>query len=35
MIDRVLDGIAWLCMLVAGLALVIVVVAFGWLVYGR
>jgi TRAP-type C4-dicarboxylate transport system permease small subunit len=34
-IDRVLDGIAWLCMLAAGLALVVIIVAFGWLVYGR
>lgn len=33
--DRILDGIAWLCMLVAGIALVVVIVAFGWLVYGR
>jgi TRAP-type C4-dicarboxylate transport system permease small subunit len=35
MLDRVLDGIARLCMLVAGIALVIIIVAFGWLVYGR
>ncbi|MGN6467300.1 MAG: TRAP transporter small permease [Rhizobiaceae bacterium] len=34
-VDRVLDGIAWICMLVAGIALVVIVVAFGWLVYGR
>ena len=33
--DRILDGIAWLCMLIAGVALVVVIVAFGWLVYGR
>jgi TRAP-type C4-dicarboxylate transport system permease small subunit len=33
--DRILDGIAWLCMLVAGIALVVIIVAFGWLVYGR
>jgi len=35
MLDRVLDGVAWLCMLAAGLALVVIIVAFGWLVYGR
>lgn len=34
-VDRVLDAIAWVCMLVAGVALVVVIVAFGWLVYGR
>jgi TRAP-type C4-dicarboxylate transport system permease small subunit len=34
-VDRVHDGIAWLCMLIAGLALVVIIVAFGWLVYGR
>lgn len=33
--DRILDGIAWLCMMLAGLALVVIVVTFGWLVYGR
>jgi TRAP-type C4-dicarboxylate transport system permease small subunit len=33
--DRLLDFISWLCMLVAGLSLVIIIVAFGWLVYGR
>lgn len=33
--DRLLDGIAWLCMLIAGIALVVIIVAFGWLVYGR
>ncbi|WP_084188357.1 TRAP transporter small permease [Salinisphaera hydrothermalis] len=32
---RVLDGIAWLCMLAAGLGLVFIVASFGWLVYGR
>ena len=33
--DRILDAIAWLCMLLAGLALVAIVVTFGWLVWGR
>lgn len=32
---RILDGIAWLCMLAAGLGLVFIVASFGWLVYGR
>ena len=32
---RILDAVAWLCMLVAGIALVIVILTFGWLVYGR
>jgi len=34
-VDRFLDGIAWLCMLIAGIALVVIIVTFGWLVYGR
>ncbi|MGN6548949.1 MAG: TRAP transporter small permease [Pararhizobium sp.] len=34
-VDRVLDGIAWLCMIVAGVSLVVIIVTFGWLVYGR
>jgi TRAP-type C4-dicarboxylate transport system permease small subunit len=34
-VDRVLDAIAWLCMLIAGVALVFIVVSFGWLVWGR
>ena len=33
--DRILDGIAWLCTLIAGLALVFIVTSFGWLVWGR
>ena len=33
--DRVLDVIAWVCKLVAGLGLVTLTVIFGWLVYGR
>lgn len=32
---RILDAVAWLCMLVAGIALVVVILTFGWLVYGR
>lgn len=32
---RILDGIAWLCMLLAGIALVVLIATFGWLVYGR
>ncbi|MGN8198382.1 TRAP transporter small permease [Salinisphaera sp. RV14] len=34
-VRRVLDGIAWLCMLAAGMGLVFIVGSFGWLVYGR
>lgn len=34
-VDAVLDGIAWLCMVIAGFALVTIIVTFGWLVYGR
>lgn len=34
-IARILDAIAWLCMLLAGIALVVIIVTFGWLVYGR
>lgn len=34
-VERVLDFIAWLCMLVAGVSLVVIIVTFGWLVYGR
>jgi TRAP-type C4-dicarboxylate transport system permease small subunit len=33
--DRILDAIAWLCTLIAGLALVFIVISFGWLVWGR
>lgn len=35
LVDKVLDAIAWFCMLVAGIALVVIIVTFGWLVYGR
>jgi TRAP-type C4-dicarboxylate transport system permease small subunit len=34
-VDRVLDAVARLCTLVAGIALVFIVVSFGWLVWGR
>ena len=34
-LNRVLDGIAWLCMLVAGIAVVVMIAIFGWLVFGR
>jgi len=33
--ERVLDGLSLLCMLLASIALVILVVTFGWLVFGR
>lgn len=33
--SRILDSIAWLCMLLAGISLVVIIVTFGWLVYGR
>lgn len=32
---RLLDGIAWLCMLLAGIAVVVLIAIFGWLVFGR
>ena len=34
-VAKLLDGIAWLCMLLAGIALVTVIFTFGYLVYGR
>jgi TRAP-type C4-dicarboxylate transport system permease small subunit len=34
-VDRVLDAVAWLCTIVAGIALVFIVASFGWLVWGR
>jgi TRAP-type C4-dicarboxylate transport system permease small subunit len=34
-VDRVLDGIAWVCILLAGTALVFIIITFGWLVWGR
>ena len=30
-----MEAVAWLCMLLAGIALVVIIVTFGWLVYGR
>lgn len=35
LVARVLDAIAWTCMLAAGSALVVIIVTFGWLVFGR
>lgn len=32
---KLLDKIAWLCMLIAGTMLVVLIVIFGWLVFGR
>lgn len=32
---RLLDGIAWFCMLAAGLGLVFIVASYGWLVFSR
>ncbi len=33
--DRLLDGIAHLCIIVSGILLVFLIVTFGWLVFGR
>lgn len=33
--DRVLDGLARLCLVVAGVLLVFLIFSFGWLVFGR
>lgn len=33
--ERALDGLSFLCMLVASIALVVLIVTFGWLVFGR
>lgn len=35
LLDRVLDGIADLCRVLTGVALVVLTVIFGWLVFGR
>lgn len=35
LLDRALDNVARLCTLVAGVALVVLIAIFGWLVYGR
>lgn len=34
-LDRVLDGLARLCLIVAGVLLVFLIFSFGWLVFGR
>lgn len=34
-INRILDGIAWLSMVVAGVAVTVLIAIFGWLVFGR
>lgn len=34
-IERLLDGLSFLCMLAASIALVVLVATFGWLVFGR
>lgn len=34
-VERLLGAISWLCMLVAGVCLVVLIVIFGWLVWGR
>lgn len=33
--ERALDGLSFICMLVASIALVVLVATFGWLVFGR
>lgn len=34
-VERILDFVAWICMLFAGISLVVLIVIFGWLVFGR
>ncbi|MDO6785422.1 TRAP transporter small permease [Neptunomonas phycophila] len=34
-LSRVLDAVAWLCLAVSGVCMVVLVSSFGWLVYGR
>lgn len=34
-VDRILDAVAWVSTLVTGVAMVVLTVIFGWLVYGR
>lgn len=34
-VNKVLDGIAWLSMLAAGIAVTVLIAIFGWLVFGR
>lgn len=33
--DRLLDGLAQLCIIVAGILMVFLIITFGWLVFGR
>jgi len=35
LLDRGLDGLAWCCAVITGVALVVLTVIFGWLVFGR
>ncbi|BES73086.1 TRAP transporter small permease [Marinobacter nanhaiticus D15-8W] len=35
LLDRTLDGIAHLCIIVAGVLMVFLIITFGWLVFGR
>ncbi len=35
LLDRSLDGIAQLCIIVAGILMVFLIITFGWLVFGR
>ena len=34
-LERVFDAIVWICRVIAGVALVVMTVIFGWLVFGR
>ncbi|WP_417523243.1 TRAP transporter small permease [Marinovum sp.] len=34
-LERVFDAIVWLCRVISGVALVVMTVIFGWLVFGR
>ena len=34
-LDRLLDGIGWICKLLTGVGLVVLTLIFGWLVFGR
>ncbi|OIQ76977.1 sialic acid TRAP transporter permease protein SiaT [mine drainage metagenome] len=34
-LTRILDGIAWTCMVIAGVLMVVLIAIFGWLVWGR
>jgi len=35
LLDKVLDGLARLCIIVAGVLMVFLIITFGWLVFGR